>query len=138
VSIEESQGAPRQKTLRTPLGKVRKFGPAGSGTSDFWHQRITGVAMTLLILPVLAVMMMLLGRNQAGAAQIIGSPLIALTLILFIISSAIHMKIGMQVVIEDYVQNEKLKLVTVMANNFFSISVALAAIFAIFKLSSGV
>jgi succinate dehydrogenase / fumarate reductase membrane anchor subunit len=137
VSIEESHGA-KQKTLRTPLGKVRKFGPAGSGTSDFWHQRITGVAMTLLTLPVLAVMMMLLGRNQAGAAQIIGSPLIALTLILFIISSAIHMKIGMQVVIEDYVQNEKLKLVTVMANNFFSISVALAAIFAIFKLSSGV
>ena len=65
-------------------------------------------------------------------------PLIALTMILFIIASAIHMKIGMQVVIEDYVQNEKLKLVTIMANNFFSIAVALAPIFAIIKLSSGV
>ncbi|ABD85650.1 succinate dehydrogenase, hydrophobic membrane anchor protein [Rhodopseudomonas palustris] len=140
MSVEESHGpTPRRaKSLRTPLGKVRKFGPAGSGTSDFWQQRITGVAMTLLILPVVVVIMMLLGRNQAGAAQIIGSPLIALTLILFIISSAVHMKIGMQVVIEDYVQNEKLKLVTIMANNFFSIAVALAAIFAIFKLSSGV
>jgi succinate dehydrogenase / fumarate reductase membrane anchor subunit len=138
VSVEESHGSPKQRTLRTPLGKVRKLGPAGSGTSDFWQQRITGVAMTLLILPVIVVIMMLLGRNQAGAAQIVGSPLIALTLILFIIASAIHMKIGMQVVIEDYVQNEKLKLMTVMANNFFSIAVALAAIFAIFKLSSGV
>ncbi|MBB5045433.1 succinate dehydrogenase / fumarate reductase membrane anchor subunit [Rhodopseudomonas rhenobacensis] len=140
MSVEESHGpTPRRaKTMRTPLGKVRKFGPAGSGTSDFWQQRITGVAMTLLILPVVVVVMMLLGRNQAGAAQIIGSPLIALTLILFIIASAVHMKIGMQVVIEDYVQNEKLKLVTIMANNFFSIAVALAAIFAIFKLSSGV
>ncbi|HEY0327501.1 MAG TPA: succinate dehydrogenase, hydrophobic membrane anchor protein [Rhodopseudomonas sp.] len=140
MSVEESHGnAPRPaKTMRTPLGKVRKFGPAGSGTSDFWQQRITGVAMTLLILPVVVVIMMLLGRNQAGAAQIIGSPMIALILILFIISSAVHMKIGMQVVIEDYVQNEKLKLVTIMANNFFSIAVALAAIFAIFKLSSGV
>ena len=112
--------------------------PAGSGTSDFWRQRITGVAMTLLILPVIVVIMILLGRNQAGAAQILGSPLISLIMILFIISSAIHMKIGMQVVIEDYVQNEKLKLVTIMANNFFSIAVALAAIFAIFKLASGV
>ena len=124
--------------MRTPLGKVRKLGPAGSGTSDFWRQRITGVAMTLLILPVIVVIMMLLGRNQAGAAQILGSPLISLIMILFIIASAIHMKIGMQVVIEDYIQNEKLKLVTIMANNFFSIAVALAAIFAIFKLASGV
>lgn len=140
MSIDESHGkvrAPHQ-TMRTPLGKVRKFGPARSGTSDFWRQRITAVAMTLLILPVLAVIMMLLGRSQTGAAQILGSPLISLIMILFIIASAIHMKIGMQVVIEDYVQNEKLKLVTIMANNFFSIAVALAAIFAIFKLASGV
>lgn len=129
---------PKANSMRTPLGKVRKFGPAGSGTSDFWRQRITGVAMTLLILPVVVVIMMLLGRNQAGAAQILGSPLIALTMILFIIASALHMKIGMQVVLEDYVQNEKLKLVSIMANNFFSLAVALAAIFAIFKLSSGV
>ncbi|ABD05037.1 succinate dehydrogenase subunit D [Rhodopseudomonas palustris HaA2] len=140
MSVEESHGTARrrERTMRTPMGKVRKLGPAGSGTSDFWQQRITGVAMTLLILPVIVVIMMLLGRNQAGAAQILGSPLISLTMILFIIASAIHMKIGMQVVIEDYIQNEKLKLVTVMANNFFSIAVALAAIFAIFKLASGV
>jgi succinate dehydrogenase / fumarate reductase, membrane anchor subunit len=140
VSIEESHGTDRRphQTMRTPLGKVRKLGPARSGTSDFWRQRITGVAMTLLILPVIVVIMMLLGRNQAGAAQILGSPIISLIMILFIIASAIHMQIGMQVVIEDYVQNEKLKLVTIMANNFFSIAVALAAIFAIFKLASGV
>ena len=125
-------------SMRTPMGKVRKLGAAHSGTSDFWRQRITGVAMTLLILPTIVVIMMLLGRNQAAAAQILGSPLISLIMILFIISSAIHMKIGMQVVIEDYVQNEKLKLVTIMANNFFSIAVALAAIFAIFKMASGV
>ncbi len=134
----DAHGARTPSSMRTPIGKVRKFGPAGSGTSDFWRQRITGVAMTLLILPTIVVIMMLLGRNQAAAAQILGSPLISLIMILFIIASAIHMKIGMQVVIEDYVQNEKLKLVTIMANNFFSIAVALAAIFAIFKMASGV
>ncbi|MGX7745782.1 succinate dehydrogenase, hydrophobic membrane anchor protein [Rhodopseudomonas parapalustris] len=137
MSGGNAHGAPKS-SMRTPIGKVRKFGPAGSGTSDFWRQRITGVAMTLLILPTIVVIMMLLGRNQAAAAQILGSPLISLIMILFIIASAIHMKIGMQVVIEDYVQNEKLKLVTIMANNFFSIAVALAAIFAIFKMASGV
>ncbi|ACE98777.1 succinate dehydrogenase, hydrophobic membrane anchor protein [Rhodopseudomonas palustris] len=134
----DAHGKRTPTSMRTPIGKVRKFGPAGSGTSDFWQQRITGVAMALLILPTIVVIMMLLGRNQAAAAQILGSPLISLIMILFIIASAIHMKIGMQVVIEDYVQNEKLKLVTIMANNFFSIAVALAAIFAIFKMASGV
>jgi succinate dehydrogenase / fumarate reductase, membrane anchor subunit len=140
MTVEESHGTakPSNQSMRTPLGKVRKFGPARSGTSDFWQQRITGVAMTLLILPVVVVIMMLLSRNQPNAKQILGSPLISLIMILFIIASAIHMKIGMQVVIEDYIQNEKLKLVTIMANNFFSIAVALAAIFAIFKLASGV
>jgi succinate dehydrogenase / fumarate reductase membrane anchor subunit len=57
---------------------------------------------------------------------------------LFILASAWHMKIGMQVVIEDYVHHEKLKLAAVMANNFFAVAVALASIYAIFKLSSGV
>ena len=126
------------KTMRTPLSRVRYLGASHSGTSDFWRQRLTGVAMTLLIVPVIVVVMMLLGRNQAGAAQILGSPPIAIILLLFIVASAWHMKIGMQVVIEDYIHNEKLKLASIMANNFFTIVVALASIYAILKLSSGV
>jgi succinate dehydrogenase / fumarate reductase, membrane anchor subunit len=126
------------KSMRTPLARVRSLGASHSGTSDFWRQRVTSVAMTLLIVPVIVVVMMLLGRNQAGAAQILGSPLVAIIMLLFIIASAWHMKIGMQVVIEDYVHSEKLKLATIMANNFFSIAVALASIYAILKLSSGV
>ncbi|WGD52536.1 succinate dehydrogenase, hydrophobic membrane anchor protein [Bradyrhizobium sp. CB1650] len=127
-----------KRSMRTPLGRVRNLGAAHSGTSDFWRQRLTGVAMTLLMLPVLVIVMMLLGRNQAGAAQILGSLPIAVIMLLFIVASAWHMKIGMQVVIEDYVHNEKLKLVSIMLNNFFSIAVALASTYAILKLSSGV
>jgi succinate dehydrogenase / fumarate reductase membrane anchor subunit len=130
-------GAPA-KSMRTPLARVRSLGASHSGTSDFWRQRLTAVAMILLIIPVIAVMMMLIGRNQAGAAQILGSPLVAIILLLFIVASVWHMKIGMQVVLEDYVHDEKIKLIAIMANNFFSAVVALASIYAIFKLSSGV
>jgi succinate dehydrogenase membrane anchor subunit len=126
------------KSMRTPLARVRNLGASHSGTTDFWRQRVTAVAMVLLILPVIIVVMMMLGRNHAGAAQILGSPLVAIILLLFIIASAWHMKIGMQVVIEDYVHHETLKLVAIMANNFFSFAVALASIYAILKLSSGV
>ena len=135
MSTEGTHGAP---SMRTPLGRVRNLGASHSGTTDFWRQRLTAVAMTLLIVPVLVIIMMLIGRNQAGAAQILGSLPIAVILVLFIVASTWHMKIGMQVVIEDYVHNEKLKLASIMANNFFSFAVALASIYAIFKLSSGV
>ncbi len=125
-------------SLRTPLARVRSLGSSHSGTQDFWRQRLTAVAMALLIVPVVVIVLMLLGRNQAGAAQILGQLPIAIILLLFILASAWHMKIGMQIVIEDYVHGEKTKLALVMANNFFCIAVALASIYAILKLSSGV
>jgi succinate dehydrogenase / fumarate reductase membrane anchor subunit len=124
--------------MRTPLARVRSLGSSHSGTKDFWRQRVTAVALTLLIVPVIVIVLMLLGRNHAGAAQILGQLPIAIILLLFIIASAWHMKIGMQVVIEDYIHGEKTKLVCVIANNFFSFAVALASAYAILKLSSGV
>jgi succinate dehydrogenase / fumarate reductase, membrane anchor subunit len=126
------------KSMRTPLARVRNLGSSHSGTSDFWRQRLTAVAMVLLIVPVIVVIMMLLGRNQAYAKQILGSLPVAIVMLLFIVASAWHMKIGMQVVIEDYIHNEKLKLISIMLNNFFSIAVALPSTYAIIKISSGV
>jgi succinate dehydrogenase / fumarate reductase membrane anchor subunit len=133
--MSDTHGAP---SMRTPLGRVRNLGASHSGTSDFWRQRLTAVAMTLLIIPVIVIVLMLIGSNQAGAKLILGSLPVAIILILFIIASTWHMKIGMQVVVEDYVHSEKVKLAAIMANNFFSFAVALASIYAIFKLSSGV
>jgi len=128
----------KHHSMRTPLARVRSLGPSGSGTSDFWWQRVTAVGMLLLTVPVIVIIMMLLGRNQAGAGQILGTPVIALIMLLFVVASTWHMKIGMQVVIEDYIHGEKVKLVAILANNFFAIAIALASAYAIFKLSSGV
>ena len=130
--------APKSPSMRTPLARVRNLGSSHSGTTDFWRQRLTAVAMALLIVPVIVVVLMLVGSNQAGAKQIFSSLPIAIIMLLFIVASAWHMKIGMQIVIEDYVHNEKIKLASVMANNFFCIAVALASIYAILKMSSGV
>jgi succinate dehydrogenase / fumarate reductase membrane anchor subunit len=127
-----------RSSMRTPLGRVRNLGSSHSGTKDFWRQRLTAVAMTVLIVPVIVVVLMLVGSNQAGAKQIFSSLPIAIIMLLFIVASTWHMKIGMQVVIEDYVHNEKIKLASVIANNFFCIAVAFASIYAILKMSSGV
>ena len=125
-----------KSSIRTPLGRVRGLGAAGAGTSDFWRQRLTAIAMILLIVPSIIIVMMI-GPNHAGATQILGSSFVAIVLILFMIASIWHMKIGMQVVIEDYVHDERLKLILIIGNNFFSVAVALASIYAISKLSFG-
>ncbi len=138
MSAQQSHGDKQSVSMRTPLGRVRYMGAAHAGTSDFFRQRMTAVALILLFVPVIVIIMNLLGRNQAAAAQILGSPLVAIIMILFIIASVWHMKIGMQVVLEDYVTNEKLKLAAIIINQFFAFTVGLASIYAIVKLSSGV
>jgi succinate dehydrogenase / fumarate reductase membrane anchor subunit len=124
-------------SLRTPLGRVRHLGSARSGTRHFWHQRLTSVANVPLTIAVVAIIMALLGRNHAAVVQILGSTFVALTMLLFIVTSVYHMWLGMQVIIEDYVLDELPKLVALMANTFFSFAVGLAAAFAILKLSFG-
>ena len=128
----------KQDSMRTPLGRVRNLGSAKSGTSDFWRQRVTAIATALLTIPVIIIILSLVGRNHAWTAQTLGSPLVAIIFALFIVAGVLHMKIGMQVIIEDYVHDEKIKLVAIIANIFFSTAVALASLYAILKLSSGV
>ena len=124
--------------LRTPLARVRGLGSARSGTEHFWRQRLTAVANIPLTIAFVLIVVSLLGRNHAAAQQILGSPLVAIVILLFIGSVTYHMRIGMQVVIEDYVHGEIAKLTLLMLNTFFTVAVSLAAAYAIFKLSFGV
>jgi succinate dehydrogenase / fumarate reductase membrane anchor subunit len=121
--------------MSTPLARVRGLGPARSGTEHFWHQRLTAVANIPLTLAFVFIVIALLRRNHAAVVQILGSPVIAVILLACIISVAIHMRIGMQVIIEDYVHDQGTKLVLLMANTFFVIAVALSSVFALLMLS---
>ena len=121
--------------MSTSLGRVRGLGAAKSGTEHFWRQRLTAVANIPLTIAAIIIMITLLGRNQSAVAQILGSPLVAIIMLLFVLSVTVHMRIGMQVIIEDYVHDEKHKLGLIMANTFFTVAVALASAFAILTLS---
>jgi succinate dehydrogenase / fumarate reductase membrane anchor subunit len=123
---------------RTPLARVRGLGSAKTGTAHFWHQRLTAVANVPLTIAFVLIVVALLGRNHAAAQQILASPLVAIVMLLFIGSVTYHMRIGMQVIIEDYVHEETAKLALIMLNTFFAVAVALASAYAIFKLSFGV
>jgi succinate dehydrogenase / fumarate reductase membrane anchor subunit len=124
--------------MRTPLRQVRGLGAARSGTGHFWHQRVTSVAGVPLTIALLMIITALLGRSHAAVVQILGSPIVAIIMLLIIINTAYHMWIGMQEIILDYVHEARWKFLALMANTFFVISVSLASVYAILKLSFGV
>lgn len=124
--------------MRTPMRRVRGLGAAHSGTRDFWHQRVTAVAGIPLTIAFIVILIALMGRSHAAVVQILGSPIIAIIMLLFIINTVYHMWIGMQEILLDYVHEDKLKLLSLMANTFFCFAIALACSFAILKLSFGV
>ena len=128
----------KDNQMRTPMSRVRGLGAGHSGTQLFWHQRITSVAAIPLTVAAIIIVISLLGRSHAAVVQILGSPLVAVVMLLFIINTAYHMWIGLQEIIVDYVHEDKLKLATLMGNMFFVFAVAFACVFAILKLSFGV
>jgi succinate dehydrogenase / fumarate reductase, membrane anchor subunit len=126
------------KDMRTPLSRVRGFGAARSGTEHFWYQTLTSVALVPLTIAVILILTSLLGRNHAAVVQILGSPVIAIVMLLFIFAMAYHMKLGMQVIIEDYTHDEARKFALLISNTFFCFVIGLASAYAILKLSFGV
>lgn len=124
-------------SMRTPLGRVRGLGSAKSGTGHFWLQRLTAVSNLVLAIIFIGVVIALAGRPYPSAIALLSNPLVAILMLLFILSACIHMRIGMQVIIEDYVHSEVLKILAVMGNTFFAIAVGAASVYAVLKLSFG-
>lgn len=124
-------------SLRTPLKSVRRLGSAKEGADHFWQQRLTGVANLVLAAFFVWLMVSLAGADYAAVKARLASPWVAIPLLLLIVSGMIHMRLGMQVIIEDYVHGEATKVVLLMANTFFAIAVGATCVFAVMKLSLG-
>jgi succinate dehydrogenase / fumarate reductase membrane anchor subunit len=124
--------------MTTPLARVRHYGSAHEGTGHFWRQRLTGAANVVLVVGSLIVIVMAVGRPYADVAALFSSPLVAALFGLLFVSVCIHMRIGMQVIVEDYVHGEGTKVVLLAASTFFCVAVAAVALIALVKLTAGV
>lgn len=127
----------RRHSIRTPLARAKGLGAAGAGTEHFWHHRLTAVSNLLLVLPFVVIVALVAGRPYPEAAAIVSHPLAAIPLALFVVSITVHMRLGMQIVIEDYVHGKGAKIAAVIANTFFAILVGAASLFAILKIGFG-
>ena len=122
---------------RTPLAKVRGLGSAREGAEHFWRQRLTAVANLFLVTFLIWLLATLVGADHATVKRTLAKPHIAIPLLLLLLSGLVHMRLGMQTIIEDYIHSEGRKVVVLMLNSFFALAVGLVCVFAVLKLSFG-
>ena len=124
-------------TMETPLARVRGLGSAREGGHHWWIERLTSVSTLLLSIWLIVSLLRLPGLDFRTITEWLQSPLAAVPMLLLVLSTFWHLKLGMQVVIEDYVHEAGWKLFTIVLLNFFTLTLAAAAIFAVLKIAFG-
>jgi succinate dehydrogenase / fumarate reductase membrane anchor subunit len=122
--------------MATPLKRVRGLGAARRGTETFWRQRVTAIANIPLVIFLILSVVGHIGAPYAQVKAYLAQPVVAVLLLALIISAAIHMRIGLKEIIEDYVHGGG-KIVAILAVTFFAGAVGLACMLAIVKISLG-
>lgn len=125
------------KAMRTPLRTVRGLGSAKDGTSHFWITRVSGLALVPLTLFAVGLVFSLIGKDQTSVRAVLGQPVVAIPLILFVVIGVEHMRLGIQETIADYIHGELLKVLTLVANTAFCLVVGAAAVFSLLVIAFG-
>ena len=121
--------------FRTPLARVRGLGSAKSGTHHWWLQRLTAVALVPLSLWFVASLIAAATADYATVIAWLHSPLVAGLCCALIVAVFYHGQLGLQVVLEDYVHTEWLKLTSIVLANFLSLLLAAVCLFAVLSIA---
>ena len=122
---------------KTPLGQVLGLGSAKAGTEHWWHQRVTAIAGIPLVIFLGGYLLVHRGASRAEIVASMHNPIVAILMVLTVFNLVWHMRLGLQVVIEDYVHTDHTKYALLLINTFFAVVMVVAALYAILKMSIG-
>ena len=123
--------------LRSDLSRVRGLGSAKGGTSHWWAQRVTALALVPLSAWFVFSIINLVGVDREGLKAWVNGPVSFVLMVLFLIALFYHMQLGLQVVIEDYVHNEKNKVISLILNKLIAVFLVVSGITALMKIAFG-
>ena len=125
----------KSRSMQTPLAAVRGLGSAKSGLHHWWNQRMTAVAMVPLVIWMVSLCILMTGASYQEALAIASHPANATVLILFVAVGFWHAILGLQVILEDYVAAEGLRLVLIVVIRMFAIALAALSILSILRVA---
>ena len=123
--------------METPIGRVRGLGSAKSGAHHWWLERLTSVSTLLLFVWFVVSLLRMPSLDHGAVTEWLAEPLVAVPMLLLIVSTFWHLKLGLQVVIEDYVHEEGMKFFSITLLNFFAIALGALAFFSVLKIAFG-
>jgi len=121
--------------LRTPLARVKGLGASGQGSHHWWVQRLTAIALVPLSLWFAFSIVGHIDDDYVTVLAWISSPGVAVMLLLFLGFMFFHAQLGLQVVIEDYVHNETVKMAALLAVKALALLAGVASIFAVLRIA---
>lgn len=122
---------------KTPLGRVLGLGSAKSGTEHWWSERVSSIAALPLTIFFILFVLTHIGATRAEMITSLANPWVAILMALTVITMLWHMRMGLQVVIEDYIHGAVAKYSALLLNTFFTAALGVAALYAILKMSFG-
>lgn len=124
-----------KNSMQTPLARVRGLGSAKSGLHHWWHQRLTALAMVPLMLVTLAIVASLGTLDYDGALSLMANPFVATLLLLLVVVGFYHAALGLQVVIEDYVGAEGVRIGLIIFVKMALFALAIVTLLSILKVA---
>ena len=123
------------KSMSTPLARARGLGSAKSGLHHWWHQRVSAVAMVGLVSWMVVLLFSLVEADYQTALNMLAHPANATVVVLFVAVGLWHASLGLQVVLEDYVANEGVRLIAILAVKMAASVTAILAILSVLKVA---
>ena len=123
------------RNLRTPLSEVKGLGSAKEGTSHFWAQRLTAIALIPLVLWLAFSVASLPGMDYLAVREWLASPFTAIMMVLFIMVAFYHSRLGLQVIIEDYVGGHAGRMIAIIGVTFAAAILAVVGVFSVLRIT---